>query len=186
MRSLKERSWKLLKTGPCQVDSKLLRAEIALDEPYVSLLPYLNALIPGAVFDPDIPSLIFNFEGSLVSLLPEEIRMAQVKDEETIERAMGFLLEKIAYVKANRERISPSKTRGYELSTVEVIRLLPGPIGGRYCRACGYPSCMAFAARLTQRAERLSRCRPLFEKPYLDKKQTLVGLLKEAGYESCL
>ncbi|MBA2849190.1 hypothetical protein G4V39_00335 [Thermosulfuriphilus ammonigenes] len=180
-------SWRLLKTGPCQADPKLLRAEVALDRAYTRLLPLLNAVIPGALYDPDIPSLVFNFEGALVSILPEEIKLAQVKDEETLSRAMEYLLRTIAYVESQRDKITPRETRGYEVSTVEIIRLLPGPIKGRYCRACGYPSCMAFAAKLSQRAERLSRCRPLFEEETFDERcRNLTALLKEAGYDSCL
>jgi CO dehydrogenase/acetyl-CoA synthase gamma subunit (corrinoid Fe-S protein) len=63
---------------------------------------------------------------------------------------------------------------------MEILKLLPMT----NCKACGYPTCMAYAAALREGEIRLEDCPPLWEEKYREKREKLEAYLKSYGWRA--
>lgn len=78
----------------------------------------------------------------------------------------------------DRENLAPLHTARKRLVAMEIFQLLPQT----NCKACGQPSCFAFASRLTVREADVRECSPLFdEEQYAEKRLALLDMLAQAA-----
>ena len=78
---------------------------------------------------------------------------------------------------ARREAITPRYVSQAGLKVIEILRLLPMT----NCKACGYASCMAYAAALREGEIRLEDCPPLGEEKFREKQAKLQAYLERFG-----
>ena len=71
------REWRITEVLPCIVNPDWKRIKTELSDDISEVLPYLNAIISDAVYNPNGKSLTFRFKGMLVSLFPRAINLAQ-------------------------------------------------------------------------------------------------------------
>jgi ArsR family metal-binding transcriptional regulator len=158
--------------GPCMADETKVRLIVHIGGDLTEVLPYLNADMPQACFNPGSPSLTFMEEQRLITLYPRKIMIG--KAEELVDgwRAIEFLRTLVNSVWARRASISPSYTARSKPPVLELYRLLPRID----CKACGEATCMAFAARLWKGTASPSACPPLASPEYSNLRAALVEL----------
>ncbi|MFQ6033292.1 MAG: (Fe-S)-binding protein [Candidatus Bipolaricaulia bacterium] len=152
----------------CMADPRKIRFRAALDEDIGELLPYLNAILPGAIYNHAGRSLTIRKDGRLITLYPRRIDGAKFEDERDAREVLDWLKEEIEYCFEHRE----------ELAAVDVYKLLPGS----NCKRCGERTCLAFALRLVAEETSVLRCSPLFQAEHQEKRRELIRLLQAGGY----
>jgi len=153
------------------------RALVDLSDDISEVLPYLNAILPRAAFNPNAPVLVFEHGGKRIALRPREVAIAPVDNEADARREMDWLTETINSTWERRAQIDPSYRVAKQLKMLDVYRLLPGG----NCRACGEATCIAFAAKVAKREADVDACTPLCEPCHADKRRQLLEMVSDAG-----
>jgi len=123
------------------------------------VFPYLNATLKNCRYDHDGKVLIWQEGNQTFALRPFEIRAASVRNLEDAHEVIEGVVELVNQTWGKRDKITPSFNEKVLPGVMEIFKLLPRT----NCKACGYASCMAFAADLRTGAASLERCAPLFE-----------------------
>ena len=118
------------------------------------MLPYLNAILPLASYSPGANTLTVKRGHRLITLYPHVAVMAKADDEEDALAVLAWLTDLINDAYARRAEIVPLYERRRTVGFLDVYRLLPGV----NCKACGQPTCMAFAVALLDGRGRLQQC----------------------------
>lgn len=163
---------------PCLADPEKLRFVAYLDRDISETLPYLNALLKGAIYNHQGRTLTIKKEGRLISLHPRQIAAGKVLDNKDAREIVEWLKGLINHCHVHRETIDPNFERRQRLTALDVYKLLPGT----NCQRCGERSCLAFAVRLAQEELEAARCDELFSGGYAAKRDELFRLLKASGY----
>jgi len=155
-------------------------AVFGLDSDLAPLFPYINAVIPDAKMYAKPVYIKFVWEGRLIAFYPHEGRFAPVLD---LSDALAFLPRLARFltdIHDRRSEIVADYKQFKTTSPLDVLRLLPGS----NCKACGYATCMAFAAVVSRQMVAPDRCphliRPVEEQatfPLLDEKGRCVRTL---------
>lgn len=169
---------RLAATMPCLALPEKIRFIALIDNDISAVFPYLNAVLDGAVYNPEGPSLVFNRDHRRLTLFPSQITGAKVDDVADAEQTLAAVCDQINATWANRATITPDYERRNQLGILEVVKLLPGT----NCRECGVPTCFAFAPRLVSRQAHLNACRGYATPALEEKRKLLLALLRSAGY----
>ena len=164
----------------CNPSSQKLNAIAELQESIEEVFPYLNGLIKGCIYNPALKTLSFKKDGRLITLQPHQIAVTKLNDEQEAEKIFHWLKELINVTYEGRETLKLDYQGREPIKVLDIFKLLPGT----NCRQCGEPTCMAFAAKLQQDEIPIVKCPPLFTDPFQEKRERLLSLLKEAGYET--
>lgn len=137
-----------------------LSVHARLDVDVRGLFPYIRATFPKSRYY-DRPEFIrFVFDGALVNLFPDEAFAGPFFIQEEALQFLERLIDFLNDLHARKGAIEPSYRKVRQTSAVDIYRLLPQT----NCRACGYPTCLAFAAALSRQKTTPGRC-PDFERP---------------------
>lgn len=128
-----------------------------LDEDIGEVLPYLNAVLGGDVYIKDPPSVTFNMHGKLVTVHSRKIAVNALKDEAEARSILEWLKKEINEAWENRERIVPKYEGAGKAHPLTIYKLLPRT----NCKACGQPTCLAFAALAASGIKGADDCIPL-------------------------
>lgn len=164
---------------PCLADASKIRFHASASADLTPVLPYLNALLSKAIYNPTSQSFTLYRDYQIICLQGTRITGAKADDVEDARALLGWLQELINDTWDRRDQITPSYTRRERLTPLPVFELLPR----MNCKSCGQLTCLAFAVELA--AERVSvlRCGPLFDAAYQGQRHRLFDLLSAAGYE---
>ena len=138
-----------------------------------AVFPYLNAVIIGAWYDHENRVLIWRQPEQAFAFRPREIRLARVEDTEDARRIAGEVIERVNETWQKRDGITPRYVTREMPSVMDILKLLPLS----NCRACGYPTCMAFAADVRAGKVMPESCPPLCAPDYAAKKDRLTSLI---------
>jgi ArsR family metal-binding transcriptional regulator len=105
--------------------------------------------------------------------------LAKVEDEKEAEELLKWLKDLINETYEKRDQIEPNYSKAADLKALDIFKLLPGT----NCKKCGEPSCLAFAVKLVGQEIGIANCIPLFSADFKDKRQVLLELLRDAGFE---
>ena len=152
-------------------------ALVELAEDVGAVLPYLNAVLPGARYDPNVPALLFRHEGRRIVLRAHQAALSSVENEVEARRVMDALTALINHTWERRTEIEPSARAPVDLKLFDVYRLLPGG----NCRACGEANCLAFAAKLMRHEAEVAACAPLFAPGQEEKCSQLLDMISDAS-----
>jgi ArsR family metal-binding transcriptional regulator len=168
---------KILKILPCLADPKKIRFHAEFDKDISELMPYLNRIIEGAIYNHQGKSLTFKKDG-LITLYSTEISAGQVKDLQTANKICSWIKEKVNFVYENKGKIEPLYERRGKISALEIYKLLPQT----NCRKCGEVTCLAFACKVLSEEKNVVLCQTIFEVKYGEKRKMLFKILKDNGY----
>ena len=135
-------------------------AYFQLDSDIRSVFPYLNRMLQSARYVQKPVYLQFPYLDCYTTLYPREVLAAPFSGKEEALSFFDNLSVFINEVFENRDHIEPDHKTFCPVSVIDVLKLVPRT----NCRACGYSTCMAFAAALRQGKTTPSRC-PDFRKP---------------------
>jgi ArsR family metal-binding transcriptional regulator len=130
---------------PPNPEATHLRGLARFDENIEELLPYLNTVLRGHLYMREPPSLTIKFRAKLITFHPHDIAINILKDEEEAEEIVRWLVGVINDTWAKRETIKATYEVPPQPRILEILKLLPRT----NCRACGEPTCLVFATRLS-------------------------------------
>jgi len=130
---------------PPNPEATHLRGLARLDQDIEELLPYLNTVLRGHLYMREPPSLTIKYQAKLITFHPKEIAINILKDEAEAEEIVSWLVGVINDTWAQRETIKASYEVPPQPRILEILKLLPRT----NCQACGQPTCLVFATRLS-------------------------------------
>ncbi len=128
-----------------------------LDQDISEVLPYLNAVLGGFDYLKDPPAVIFRSQGKLITVHANKIAINALRDEAEADKILNWLKREINEAWGNRENIEPSCEVAPKPKLIVILKLLPKT----NCKECGVPTCMVFAARMTEGVKGPEDCPPL-------------------------
>jgi ArsR family metal-binding transcriptional regulator len=164
---------------PCLADPRKIRFHARPPADLSPVLPYLNAVLPKAVYHHAALALTFAEEYRTICLQPHLITGAKADDVEDARRLLVWLKALINETWEQRDAVVPSYERRERLTPLSLFKLLPKGD----CGACGLPTCLAFAVELAAERASVLRCAPLFGAAHQGQRRILLDLLANAGYE---
>lgn len=135
-----------------------LEAAAWFDVDLSPVMPYLNAVLPGARYSPQIPALSWRYRGHKVGFWSDHIAVDHAHDEQEVRSVMDQLVALVNDIWDRRQEIQPQAEARTFLQPLEIYRLLPQT----NCKLCGN-TCYTFALKVAVGQVELQRCLPLFD-----------------------
>jgi ArsR family metal-binding transcriptional regulator len=163
--------------APCVADATRIRLVAHIGGDLEPVLPYLNAVMPSALYNPHIRSLTYMEQYRAITLYGRRITIAKADDIVDAWRLLESIRVRVADTWVRRKTIEPCHTMRERPPVIEIYKRLPRT----NCRACGEPSCMAFAARVFDGARPVTECRQVFGGEYGHLRDDLLALAGALG-----
>ncbi len=145
-------------TPACFPGAPAWKAELHLPGDISEVLPFLNAELEGAEYDPGAGVLLWQKDYRKYAFRAHQIDIAPVEEREEAQRLAERAVELVNDIWARRREIEPREEgKRPPPSFLAIYRLLPAT----NCGECGYATCMAFANALSRDPKKQSLC------PYL-------------------
>ena len=162
--------------------SKEVLHAIATFQADISLsFPYVNAELGGWDYDQVNQVLLLKLsDGKWITLHPQKIAIRGIRDMEEAHALLAWIQGQINDIYERRETITPRSVSQAGLKIMEILKLLPMT----NCRACGYATCMAYAAALREGEITPKDCPPLWEEKYQEKREKLQAYLESFGWRA--
>jgi ArsR family metal-binding transcriptional regulator len=143
--------------------------------------PYVNAELGGWDYDQNNQVLLLKLsDGKWITLHPQKIAIRGARDMEEAKALLAWIQAQINDIYARREAITPRYVSQAGLKVMNILRLLPMT----NCKACGYSTCMAYAAALREGEIRIEDCPPLWEEKFREKQVKLQAYLESFGWRA--
>lgn len=164
--------------APCMADEKKIRLIGYFDRDITEILPYLNAVIKGGSYNKGASILTYTKERRIINFYNIKITIAKADD---ILDAWVILDEAKKLVNdayRNRNNIKPNYEEKVKVTALQIYGWLPKT----NCRVCGEPTCLAFACKLLQGEQKLSKCIPLStEHKFIENKNIMQEMAQALG-----
>ena len=158
---------------------EILHGIATFDTDISPVFPYLNAELGGWDYDRDNQVLILKLSaGKGFTLQRHEMAIRGARDMEEAHALLAWIKGQINDIYARREGLTPRYTSQAGLKIMEVLKLTPMT----NCKACGYATCMAYAAALREGEISLKACQPLWEEKYRENREKLEAYLQSYGW----
>jgi ArsR family metal-binding transcriptional regulator len=143
--------------------------------------PYVNAELGGWDYDQTNQALLLKLaDGKWITLHPHKIAIRGARDLEEAHALMEWIKGQINEIYERRDRLTPRYVSQAGLKIMEILKLLPMT----NCKACGYATCMAFAAALREGEIHREDCPPLGEEKFREKQVKLQAYLESFGWRA--
>ncbi|OGS19969.1 MAG: hypothetical protein A2252_01605 [Elusimicrobia bacterium RIFOXYA2_FULL_39_19] len=170
---------KIVQIMPCIAMSERIRFIAEFDRDISEIMPYLNTVIDGAIYNHAGPNLTIKKQERMIGISPNKIAAGKVIDLKDAQELTVWLKDLINDCYEKRETIKPSIERRKRLGALDVYKLLPA----NNCKKCAELTCMAFAVKLAQEQAGIMQCAELFSGDYNEKRDVLLNTLKSCGYK---
>ena len=154
---------------PCDPGSEAWVATVKSGADLGELMPYVNAVIDKGEYVPGVPALVWRDGAHKFFIRRDEFGLNNLHDRAHAERKVEKLVRFLNETWGERERITPDFTSRSKPAVLEVFKLLPRT----NCGKCGVPSCMAFAAGLSEGKKAAGDCPPLLEEENAENLESL-------------
>jgi len=143
--------------------------------------PYVNAELGGWDYNQTNQVLLLKLsDGKWITLHPHQIAIRGIKDIDEAHALLKWIQGQINDIWERRQSIAPRSVSQAGLKIMEILKLLPLT----NCKACGYATCMAYAAALREGETSLKDCPPLWEEKYQEKREKLQAYLEQYGWRA--
>lgn len=163
-------------TPPCEPGAERFAARARLRVDISEVLPYLNATLRGAVYNPAAQALTWKKGGHNIAFHAYEIATSNVEDRDAAEKELHSLIALVNRTWARREEITPDYETHQRPTPLAVYNLLPKT----NCQKCGQPTCFTFALKLVASQMHVDDCPPLFEPENAEKLAALRAIIIDA------
>ena len=165
----------------CDPGKEVLHSIATFEADISPVFPYLNAELGGWDYDRLNHVVLLKLSaGKWITLQPHELAIRGARDQEEVQALLAWIKGQINDVYARRDRITPRYTSQAGLKVMEIFQLLPRS----NCRACGYATCMAYAAALREGEISPNDCPPLHEAAHREKGEKLLAYLESFGWRA--
>jgi ArsR family metal-binding transcriptional regulator len=159
----------------CFADTRKIRIITHHENDMAPLMPYINAVMKSAQYNPGAPTLSFKSGVCVITLYPHKIAIAKADDMLDAWTIINELKELIVDVSSRLDKITPDHSRSDPPTPLDLYKLLPRT----NCGQCGDPTCLAFAALLAASEIHPDACPFLKEAEYAAGRFRLFELLGE-------
>ena len=163
---------------PCIADPDRIRFISLLDIDISPVLPYLNAVVKGAIYNRAGHTLTMKRGRRILTLHPNKIAGAKIRGRDDARSILSEIVGLINDCHERMDEIEPDYERREELGVLDIYKLLPGT----NCRRCGEAACLAFAAKLAKEAASIGQCPAIYAAEFQEKRDVLARMLADAGY----
>lgn len=163
---------------PCMADASQIRFKARIVGDISDLMPYLNAVLPDGVYNPEASNLVFKKGLRLITLYGSRLTATQALNETDAYQVVDEIKELIARVHRDRDQIQPIFIARVRVSPLQVYKCLPE----KNCRQCGELTCLAFATKLVRGELDLFLCKPLFKPENVNYRQEMAPIVGPLGY----
>lgn len=163
-------------TPPCDPGAERFAARARLNASIAEVLPYLNATLRGAAYNPAAGALTWKKGGHHIAFHLYEIATSNVEDREAALQEIRGLVDLVNRTWADREAIAPDHQAHPRPTPMAIYQHLPRT----NCKRCGSPTCFTFALRLAAAQVEASACPVLFEPERAGDLQAVRAMLIEA------
>ena len=145
-----------METLGCSPDVAIARwkAGCKLDTDVMHLFPYINAVVEDARYYDKPRYIQFTLDDCRCALYPDNVAATSFEDREHAVKFFERLIDFLNDLHARRDVIKPDDNTYKPVPVFTIFMLLPKT----NCKECGFPTCMAFAAALSQGEGDLNRC----------------------------
>jgi ArsR family metal-binding transcriptional regulator len=160
---------------------EVLHAIATFDTDISPSFPYVNAELGGWDYDKHNQVLLLKLApGKWITLHAHEIAIRGIRDLDEAHALLAWIQARLNDIYNRREQIEPRYTSQAGLKVMEILKLLPMT----NCKACGYATCMAYAAALREGEITLNDCPPAWQETYGEKREKLLTYLKSFGWRA--
>lgn len=163
-------------TPPCEPGAERFSARAWLVMDVSPVLPYLNAILPGAIYQPQAPVLTWKQSGHSMAVYTRELLVSNTPDRPAAQKELEKLIALLNDTWERRQEITPSDQIRRRPTPMAVFKLLPQT----NCQACGEPTCFSFALKLVAAQQPLEACSPLFDPRFADNLAALREIMANA------
>jgi ArsR family metal-binding transcriptional regulator len=160
--------------APCVADRSKVRAIILVSGDLTLVLPYLNAEMPTASYNPGGGTLTYMAGYRMISLSAQRITVAKAADLFDTWSVLADIREIVNRTWARRDRLTPSYERRRRPPALEIFKRLPGT----NCKECSDRTCLAFADRLWRGDADPTECGPVFGEEYAHLRDALLDIAR--------
>ena len=154
---------------------EVLHAIATLEADISPSFPYVNAELGGWDYNQTNQVLLLKLsDGKWITLHPQKIAIRGARDMEEARALLTWIQAQINDIYERRQTITPRNVSQAGLKIMEILRLLPLT----NCKACGYATCMAYAAALREGEVSLNDCPLLWGEKYREKREKLQAYLE--------
>ena len=162
-------------TPPCSPGALTFSAIARLQGNLAPVLPYLNATLANAVFNPGAPALVWKDGRHHVVFHSDHLAVSNLEDRNAAVEEVEKLVRLANHTWAERASITPSTFVRQRPTPMMLYKLLPGT----NCRLCGEPTCWNFALKLGAGQAAVAACTPLADPAYAGQRLELAALVTE-------
>jgi len=163
-------------TPPCDPGAERFAARARLNASIADVLPYLNATMRGAIFNPAAGALTWKKGGHNIAFHSYEIATSNVEDREAALLEIRGLVDLVNRTWERREAITPDHQGRQRPTPMAIYQHLPHT----NCKRCGSPTCFTFALRLAAAQVEVSDCPVLLEPERAEHLEAVRDMLVEA------
>lgn len=160
-------------TPPREAGGEKYSASARLAADISDVLPYLNATLPGAVYQHAANALTWKQGEQHWTMYANQIAIGNVGDYDLAVTKIGEMIDLINRTWERRAEISPDFKARQRPPLMAVYKLLPQI----NCRQCGEPTCYAYAIKLAAAQKTLADCPPVQDPQYADQLAALHDLI---------
>ena len=164
--------------APCIISDNNVKFEAELSCSIGEVMPYLNAIIKNATYNPNNDTLFFSMGTRFITLTDKRLAVARALDQTDAFKIMDFVKDKVNEAYDNRNNITPIYEKQMRTTALEIFSYLPRT----NCKACGEPTCLAFAVKLLLGESNLSKCAILMNYDnFKERKKEMVSIISAMG-----
>ena len=160
-------------TPPCDPGATRFSAKALLTVDITPVLPYLNAVLRGALYTPAAGALTWKNGRHNTAFRAYEIGASNLEDRDAALKELKELVELVNRTWERRAEIAPDTTTRERPTAMALYKLLPR----MNCRECGQPSCWNFALKLATGQVELAACPLLWEPAHAERRTGIEALL---------
>ncbi len=143
---------------PCFPGAKQWSGKITFDSvDLTELLPYINGFVKKRIYQPQLKTIVFNFENHKVSVRPKEIKIGNIIDKDDANTVAKKVIDFINEIALKKEEITPDFKKKEPPKVIDIFKILPKT----NCKKCNYTSCFVFATKLSQGEAEIYECAEL-------------------------
>lgn len=152
----------ILNVDVCVQETGKFVAQTLASVNLTEILPYLNAMIPRADYNPNAHSIKFAQNKVEFTIVNNQINLQKFCNRTELMELLDWVQDLVNDLYESREEIVPRHTTRKFPPALTIYKMLPKT----NCQKCGEKSCMAFAAKLNKLEVELEDCPPLNEPEY--------------------
>jgi len=143
-----------LESPGCHPGVTVYKAYFKLTADVSSLFPFINAVAENAVYHEKPHHIQFTLNERRIALYPDEVHIAMFENRLQAIDFFNVFCEFVNDLEAKKEDIEPDHRKYKPIPVFDIFKLLPRT----NCKKCGYLTCMAFAAALSQKEAHPDLC----------------------------